>query len=127
MLITHSLMVTQFPIHSNTHGYAVPIVSSQAPRNAPTSGGALLTIFGLNFGTTDLSSSASLVSITGISTPCGTTSWFSDSSVQCQSPGGLGLKISHALTVGGMVGTQQSLFSYDGTPPSAADLLARCA
>ena len=114
---------------TQTRGCAVPVpsVSLQAPTNAPTSGGALVTIFGLNFGTTDSSSSASLVSIAGISTPCGTTSWFSDSSVQCQSPGGLGTKTSPVVTVGGMVGTGPASFTYDGTECGAAGRRGRCA
>ena len=87
----------------------------------------MVTIFGLNFGTTDSSSSASLVNIAGISTLCNTSSWTSGTSVQCQSPGGLGTKTSTVVTVGGMVGTQQSLFSYDGTRPRVADLRGRCA
>jgi hypothetical protein len=81
-----------------------------------------VTIFGLNFGVIHSTTTASLPSAV-----CSTSFWTSDSSILCQSPGGLGLKISIALTVGGMVGTQQSLFSYDGTRPSAAGRLGRCA
>ncbi len=81
-----------------------------------------MSISGLNFGALHATATASVSGAV-----CGTTSWTSDSSVSCQSPGGLGLKISHALTVGGMVGTQQSLFSYDGTRPNAADRRGRCA
>ena len=86
-----------------------------------------MTIFGLNFGTADSSSSASLVSIAGISTPCGTTSWTSDSSVQCQSPGGLGLNTSPVVTAFGMVGTGPTSFTYDGTECGAGGRRRQCA
>ena len=86
-----------------------------------------MTIFGLNFGTADSSSSASLVSIAGISTLCGSSSWMSDSSVQCQSPGGLGLDISPVVTVSGMVGTGPTSFTYDGTECGAAGRRRQCA
>ncbi len=87
--------------------------------NAPTSGGASLTIIGVDFGALHSASVSGVV--------CGTTSWTSGTSVGCRSPGGLGFNTSPVVTVALMVGTGPTLFSFDGTQPSADGRRERCA
>ena len=71
-----------------------------------------MTIFGLNFGALYWSTTTTATLPSAL---CGSSFWLSDSSIQCQSPGGLGTKTSTVLTIGGMVGTGSTSFSYDGT------------
>jgi hypothetical protein len=65
-----------------------------AAKNAPTTGGAVVTISGLDFGATDLTPTAAAAR-GGI---CRTTAWSSGTTVQC---------VSHA---GGALGTTQPIF-----------------
>ena len=82
------------------------------PHNLPSSASALsLSIYGLNFGYSEHTAS---VAFDGAL--CGTSSWSSDTSVVCQlgasmassSRSGSGL-----ITVAGLAGTAEALFSYD--------------
>jgi hypothetical protein len=77
--------------------------------NSPHSGGASVTVVGLNFGSLlDLSQTASLSA--GV---CATSSWSSTTSVVCTS-GPLRADVAFAaVTVGGVIGTQHQAYTFD--------------
>jgi hypothetical protein len=84
-------------------------VSSYGMYNSPHSGGASVTVVGLNFGSMlDLSQTASLSA--GV---CATSSWSSTTSVVCTS-GPLRADVAFAaVTVGGVIGTQHQAYTFD--------------
>ena len=75
----------------------------------PTTGGASLTISGLSFGAADLTVTASVVSV-GV---CSTVAWTTGTSLLCTGPSvGSGFAVA-AVTVNGVVGTQQGALTFD--------------
>jgi hypothetical protein len=89
-----------------TYDAAVP--TSLAPGNSPNSAGGILTLGGLNFGSSDLSTSGRIGS-----TACGTTMWSSGTALVCMVQSGLGHYKSQEATISVAVGTFVGAFTYD--------------
>jgi hypothetical protein len=83
--------------------------------NAPHSGGASITVAGLNFGTFEFTTSISLEMAI-----CLTTSWSSSSSVDCIGSIGIHFPGYVTLTVSAVAGTGASMFSFDAPVLSMA-------
>ena len=98
-------------------------MTAYAPRNAAASGGGgSVTIYGLNFGSSDTGLTPS-VSVSG--TACSYPERISDSEIRCPStPSGSGSSKTIAVTVGGLVGTGPAAFGFDGAPTSASHCVA---
>jgi hypothetical protein len=102
--------------------FDAPVVSSRfdASTNAALSGGAPLTLTGLNFALDDKTMSASV----GASA-CGTLSWTTMTMLKCSdiAPKGLetGLKQSISVTISAVVGTSITSFSFDAPVLSNVD------
>ena len=92
---------------------AAPVASAYAPGNAVKSGGATVTISGLNFGAYSFTAS---LAATGVDM-CGTASWTSGTTVECRMIAATAVKTSYAkVTVGAVVGTRVGVyFTFDGT------------
>jgi hypothetical protein len=89
-----------------TFDAAVP--TSIEPGNQATTDSGFVTVGGLNFGPTDLTTTARIGS-----TPCGTTLWTSGTAISCAVASGLGYARSFETTISVTVGTLHSAFSYD--------------
>ena len=89
------------------------MVTDEVPVNAATSGGATVTISGLNFGAYSFTPS---LLVTGVDM-CGTASWTSGTTVECRVIAATAVKTSYAkVTVGAVVGTRAGFyFTFDGT------------
>ena len=83
-------------------------VLSQIATNSPLSGGAELLMMGLHFGYRDFSNTAALGTVA-----CVTTSWRAATAVRCKSSLMLGYPDYAQITTHSMVGTAQSVFSFD--------------
>jgi hypothetical protein len=90
--------------------YDSPVVSHIFKHNAPTSASATITVFGSNFLNVDTSPEARL----GL-TLCGTTSWITQTSINCRHPKGTGGNHRVSITVRGNVGCNMEIFTY-GAP-----------
>jgi len=91
--------------------YDAPVVSFTAVFNAPHSGRSSLTVMGLNFASLDTSPTV----LIGPATACQTTSWLTDTQVQCSSAeGGWGSSVYMQALVSSLVGTMPAMFTYDG-------------
>ena len=94
--------------------YAAPVLSVLV-RNIPYSGDGSVTVSGLNFGTHDYTATQSLAS-----GACGTSSWTSETSLQCFSL----VSTAHAglttLTVGAVSGTATAIVTFDAPVASFA-------
>jgi hypothetical protein len=89
---------------------AAPVVSSAARGNMVLSGGAFVTVAGLNFVGANLTAS---VSIRGdISS---TSQWTSATTVQARLSPSSKMESSSRLLIGSPVGTNTAFFSFDGT------------
>ena len=96
---------------------AAPVVSfaTVSSGNAPTSGGATVTLSGLAFASINLTPTFSVAAI-----DCATSAWTSGTTVQCRmsaaSSGNLAYVAAKdgAMTVSSVSGTAYSLFSFDG-------------
>ena len=91
---------------------AAPVVSFAAEANAVATCGWSVTVSGLGFGYGNATPTARL----GVSS-CATTAWVSASSATCMASAGEGQGRDVTATVSGVVGTQTSVFSYDGHRP----------
>lgn len=92
-------------------------LTSIAPSNTASSDGSSLTLFGINFGTVDVTASAA---IGGSS--CGTASWSSLSSIRClPAQSSTGRSLVGTVTVGNAVGTALYAFSIDAPVVTLAD------
>jgi hypothetical protein len=76
--------------------------------NAPTSSGASISIFGSNFASLDSSPTIRVGK-----TICLTSSWISDSALLCRSPAGTGLDNPVAVTIRELVGSQNTIFTFN--------------
>ena len=88
--------------------YDGPVVSDAMPRSGAAAGQGSLTIAGLNFGTSDLTSSIGI----GHSL-CSTTSWSSASSIQCGHGAGSFGRKTVAISMSCLIGTGLEMFSYE--------------
>ena len=89
-----------------------PMVSFNAPANIAVTDGGTLTVSGLNFRSTDHSSSVELGSLA-----CSTAAWSSQTSLACRPVVGVnaGQGLHAAAAVASLVGTRTSAFSFDGS------------
>jgi len=87
--------------------FDAPAVSFSGAYNGPSTG-ASLTVVGANFGTIDLTTTASV----GV-TACPTQTWTSSSSVVCLSSPGSGATLDVSVRVVGVVGTLQAYLTFD--------------
>jgi hypothetical protein len=90
--------------------YNSPVVSQAAMMNAPTTGGVLIELHGLNFG--DNAKGAKLTGKIGV-TDCAATAWLSPTSITCRVPTGTGAALDAKAVLDGNVGGQSPIFSYD--------------
>ena len=88
--------------------YDAPVISTFNVQNGPLSGGMSLTISGSNFGPGGLSQSAYIGD-----TLCARTDWRTDSSVICTMSPGAAVGKGVYITVSGMMGTKEEVFSFD--------------
>ena len=88
------------------------MVSYEVPLNAATSGGATVTISGLNFGVYGFTPTGHAV----VDADCGTTSWSSATTAQCLLGAPPMLSTTYSkVTVGAVVGSKAlSEFTFDG-------------
>ncbi len=91
--------------------HAAPVVSFVAEANVAVTAGWSVTVSGLDFGFADATPTFGL----GVSS-CLTTTWASATSAVCLVALGNGLLTEALATVSTIVGTQTSVFSYDGRP-----------
>ena len=109
---------------------AAPAVSfaSVGVKNAPTSGGATVTLSGLAFASINLTPTFSVATI-----DCATSAWTSGTTVQCRmsaaSSGNLAYVAAKdgAMTVSSVSGTAYAMFSFDGELPRDFSLCFSCA
>lgn len=88
--------------------WAAPVVSGAEPANGPTTGGAVVTIFGSGFGTSD----PGMLILVG-DTACSSSAWLSESSALCVIPGGFSSQGTRtSVRLGSAVGTAMA-FQYD--------------
>ncbi len=90
---------------------SAPVVSFVAETNAIVTAGWSVTVSGVDFGYADATTTSGL----GLSS-CPTAAWVSSSSVACYLARGQGPLAEALATVSLIVGTQTSVFSYDGSP-----------
>ena len=83
-------------------------------RNGPMTGGASLTVSGLNFGSGTATASVAY----GHAHPCSTTGWTSVTTVACLASASRAMPRSFGMTVAGVVGTGFSIFSFDAPAAS---------
>lgn len=107
---------------SGLYSFDAPALSYHKNYNSCTSGGAILTVMGLNFGPVDYTPTAHIGGELSFSkTICMTTSWSTDTAVRCAAPASFGRKQFPALTISGVVGTRPGgHFSYDKPVPTHA-------
>ena len=89
------------------------MVSHEVPLNAATSGGAVVTISGLNFGVYGFT--PTVLAVADVE-DCGTTSWSSATTAQCLLSTPTTFPSSYSkVVVGAVVGTKAlSVFTFDG-------------
>ena len=90
--------------------FAAPVVTHTDMSNGPTTGGASLTLSGVNFGESDLTPTLHIMV-----TVCDTTSWSSSTGLVCENAGGSGVGgfLSVRVTSAVLEGTDSGLFTYD--------------
>ena len=91
---------------------AAPVASYEVAWNGAASGGAMVTITGLNFGSYGFTATANVA----FDADCGTTSWSSATTVACTLSAATTLTTSYSkVTVGAVVGTKATkAFTFDG-------------
>jgi hypothetical protein len=95
--------------------YDTPVLSQGTPPNSPTTGGASLTVYGMNFGQVDFSPTVALGG-----SACETTVWNSDSAVKClHVKSGIGT-FRTGVTLSRLVGSHMNVFTYDAPGASQA-------
>jgi len=85
-----------------------PVVTGAFARNGAATGGAIVTVSGLNFGVSDATLSNSLGS-----TACGTSSWTSLTSALCVHAAATGVAFASTIQVQSQIGTVTSVFTFD--------------
>jgi hypothetical protein len=93
---------------SNSFSYSGPTVSTTSIVNAPTRGGAQITLRGDNSGAFDYSQN---IRVEG--TACSASKWQAQSAIVCLVPSGSGLSLDTVLTVGSQFGTLSSQFTFN--------------
>ena len=93
---------------------AAPTLTSAHPTNAAQTGGATVTVGGLNFASIDPSATVSLE----LYVPCSSASWTSTTTLACAAASYGGGTSRTVVTVGKLVTTLLGQFSFDGTVPA---------
>jgi len=99
---------TYVATQAGVFSHDAPAVKSFIPANGPSSGGAIITVTGSNLGTAAM---ARVASVGGV--VCTGTTYTSSTSMLCSSPASSGTGQNIELTVSGVIGTAQAVFSYD--------------
>jgi hypothetical protein len=99
-----SLVGTQLSAYS----YDAPILSSLSLMNVPTTGGSVIEVLGVNFGTTDPTPSVVLNS-----KHCSSIIWSADTRIDCHAPSGSSSSNLSTISVSSIIGTSSTVFSYD--------------
>ena len=96
-----------------------PVASSMLPTNAAASGGTQVSISGLNFASVDATGTSKIHA-----DACLTTSWTTRTSVSCYGTGPKGAGISRRLdvTIGQLLATLQTVFTFDAPVVSDSQL-----
>ena len=91
---------------------AAPVASYEVVWNGAASGGAMVTITGMNFGSYGFTATANVA----FDADCGTMSWSSATTVACMLSAATTLTTSYTkVTVGAVVGTKAiKAFTFDG-------------
>lgn len=97
----------QMATYVNAFSYRAPSVSSLLPGSQGTTGGSTLTIFGADFGISDLSSRVNIGDTTSSHTVL-----VSDSSLLAIVPAGRGLGKAIRVSIANLIGSSLALFSY---------------
>ncbi|MFN3500617.1 MAG: IPT/TIG domain-containing protein, partial [Pannonibacter indicus] len=111
---------------SAARAHGAPAYSYDPPHVArvsgggPTLGGAMVTVYGANFGGSDHQPQASVGG-----RPCAATIWVDDTALQCALPAGAGRERGVVVTVGGQASAARPVLSYEppevtGVAPGAA-------
>jgi hypothetical protein len=97
--------------------YDGPVITSADPKNGPTTGGASVSIGGMNFGASDATMTVAIAGSAWYPEAlCSEVQWFSDSGIVCKDAGGAGASISVYVTAVGAQFQFVNVFSYN--PPS---------
>ena len=93
---------------------AAPVVSEVKQSNVPMSGGAYVTLTGLNFGMYGFTPTAAVQKQGDLG--CSSSSWTSDTTMACRTAATTSAKQRYVkVTVGAIVGTRVGFaFTYDG-------------
>lgn len=91
--------------------FDAPVVTFLALDNAPTVGGSLITITGMNMGTELSETNQVDISVAG--NECSSSAFISASSVTCVSPAGKGSGLDVKITINSIPGVLPGKFSYD--------------
>jgi hypothetical protein len=106
--------------------YDSAVITRSSPANAPASGRATLTITGTNFGSQDTTLTAR---VGNQGTACTTSSWTSNTRVDCITAAGTSDRQEITLEVSQLIGSAHSYFSFDSpvvtssTPNAPTDWL----
>ena len=97
---------------------AGPVLTFARPYNSPTAfAGTTVSIFGQNFGASDLSSTVRFSQADGElpAADCKKTVWLADTLVACQMHDAVGLNVTIIHEVVAQQNDKKSLFSFDGS------------
>jgi hypothetical protein len=92
----------------NVFTFDAPVVSFFSAENSAASANSNVSIFGMNFGPSDVSGTAAIASKL-----CTKTTWYSLTNVRCLVAAHSGASLATYVTVGAIVGTKVGAFSYD--------------
>lgn len=108
----HSLIGTGFMAFT----YDTAVISYAGPGNSASSGGAMTTISGMNFGSMDNSVTVHLGTLA-----CSTVTWTTNSGVVCQAAAGNGHQL-HTTVLIDISGTTAAVFTYDSPVTSVVSV-----
>jgi LysM repeat protein len=100
--------------------FDAPVVTFLALNNGPTVGGSLLTITGMNLGTTQAISNDVAISVNN--NKCASSAFISSSAVTCVTPAGFGQALNVQVRINSVEGELFGLYEYDArfiSPPAA--------
>ena len=99
--------------------FAAPVASYLTPFNGPAVAiGTLLTVSGMNFGSSGSMPSVVAGHDNGVDRPCAASLWVSGTSLLCTAPSGSGYNQRLIVVLSSLVGTTGLLFTFDS--PTAA-------
>jgi hypothetical protein len=108
-----ALLTVSGPVGTGTAQltFDAPALTHSRLPNWPSSGGASVTLLGVNFGMADATVTGSLASLGA----CSTSAWTSATALQCQAQASasFGAMQAFVISVGGMLGTRTLAMSFD--------------